>query len=158
MTKLIQGFNYCSEAIVLKKHIEESFISLGEHLYKIKEEGLFSPQWSSWDEFLREMKLSLNTGNKLIQIYTTFVLEYGFSAEDLVSAGGWTVIAEVLPVVQGRDDAENWLMMCENLSREDLRKEVRESKTGVDMGSCKHKDTYVIKVCRTCGEREEVLE
>lgn len=153
-----QNLKYCTDTINLKKEIEQSFLTLGEHLYNIKRDEMFLPQWSSWDEYVTEIKMSLNMANKLIQIYETFILEYKFAPEDITTAGGWTVVAEILPVIENRDDAENWLNMASELTRDDLRKEVKEAKSGVEMATCAHADTYIIRICRCCGNKEEIYE
>lgn len=151
----MENLKYCKKALELKKEIEASFIKLGEYLYEIKNKNLFLPQWSSWEEYYMELKMSQNTVNKLIQIYETFILKYNLPPENVVSAGGWSVIAEILPVINSKKDAEEWLHKSTELSRSDLRKELKEEVTGVQMASCKHRNTYTITVCRDCGIKME---
>lgn len=157
MDKDKKNFKYCTEALTMKKQIEGQFLTLGKYLYNIKEDNLFTPQWSSWSEFCTELKMSENMVNKLIQIYKTFIIQYKIPAEKITTAGGWTVIAELLPVINSLDDANKWLESARELTRDDLRKEVKETKSGVEMRHCGHKNTYTIRVCRDCGHREEII-
>lgn len=148
----------CNEAINLKKEIERSFIELGKRLLEIKNNGLYEGQWQSWSEYCAELKLSENTTNKLIQIYQTFVLDYKFTPERISDAGGWSVIADLLPAIETKADAEEWLNKAAVLTREDLRKELTEKKTGIQMKDCPHKETYMVEICKCCGNKTEVHE
>ena len=38
------------------------------------------------------------------------------------------------------------------MRRKDLRKEVKEEKTGVSMADCLHRNTYFIEICKVCGD------
>lgn len=146
---------YCNDALQLKTSLEQGFIRLGEYLYTIKNERLYEANWASWEEYSLELKMSQNSINKLIQIYARFILSYGIPEEKVVEAGGWSVIAELLPVIETAEQAEEWLDKAKELTREDLRKEITEKKSGIPMQSCKHLDTYTITVCRGCGIKME---
>lgn len=156
MSKELKNLDYCNQTLKLKKDIEGSFVLLGEYLHVIKENQLYEPQWSSFDEFCFELKMSSNMVNKLMQIYKTFIVGYGFTQEQIASAGGWSVIAEVLPQIDSKKSAIKWLASCATLTRSDLRKELVEAKTGIPQMNCQHKETYVIKICRSCGEKQEI--
>lgn len=152
---------YCNGAIKLKIDIERDFIVLGEMLYRIKKEQMFEAGWSSWEEFEMELKLSSATISKIIRIYEIFCLRYSFTAKVLAEAGGWSSIAEVLPVINEdttRKRAEELLDICTTQSRTDVRRTIQEAKTGVDMTKCKHLDTYTLQICRDCGERIRLEE
>lgn len=149
---------YCNSALALKKDIETIYLTLGEYLYNIKQGELYRPQWDSWEVFYAELKMSQNMVNKLIKIYELFVLTYHFKEEEVITAGGWTIIQEILPVIENKEEAVKWLETAKTLTREDLRKEVKEAKTGIEMRRCAHKNTYLIKICRDCGNKEEVYE
>lgn len=150
-----KNLEFCNNAIALKKNLEKSFINLGQYLHEIKEKSLWEANWSSWDEYCLELKMSRNSINKLIQIYSTFVLDYNIGPEKIATAGGWTVVSELLPVIETREQAIEWIHKAQELTREDLRKEVTEAKSGVQQSACKHKNTYTIVVCRACGIRME---
>lgn len=158
MSSEIVNFDYCNQALKLKQDIEANFLVLAEYLYNIKEHNLFAPQWESFVEFCFELKMSSNMVNKLIQIHKTLILGYGMQPNEILTAGGWSVIQEVLPVISSKKDAVKWLESARTLTRQDLRKTLHETKTGIDMNTCKHKNTYMIKVCRDCGDRCQVFE
>ncbi len=149
---------YCNKALALKKDIEGHFMLLSEYLYRIKEFRLYEPQWSSWLEFVYEMKISPNMANKLVQIYKTFILGYGFNPDDIATVGGWSSVQEILPVITSKEDAYKWLDEAKNLTVSDLRKSVKEAKTGINMSSCSHKNSYLVRVCKDCGERHQEFE
>lgn len=160
MKKELANFDYCNEAIDLKNKLEGSFLELGARLYQIKENSLYEPNWASWVEFTWELKMSDNTINKLIQIYKTLILGYGFNNQQILNAGGWTVVADVLPMITSKKDALRWLNLASTLTRTDLRKEIKEAKTGIDMGDCKHINTrrIMIEICNICGQKHEIFE
>ena len=156
MNELTDGLKYCNDALALRESIEDDFLVLGEHLYNIKEHNLFEPQWSSFIEFCFELRMSQNNINKLMQIYKTFILEYGFERKQITTAGV-SLLSDVLPAIENKKDATKWLAKASLLTRQDLRKELIEHKTGIDMRKCKHKDTYTVEICRTCGERKQII-
>lgn len=158
MTHQLQKLNVCTEALKLKKNIEMNFIVLGEYLLKIREEKMYEGQWDSFGEFLEEMHLSEPTANKIINIFKTFVLQYNVPRKEIADAGGWTKLYVTLPLVKSKKDALHWIEQSSVLSIRDLSKEVKERETGIEMRKCKHADTYTIRICRDCGDREQVHE
>ena len=154
----IENLGYCNKALNLKKDIEGYFLTLGEYLYNIKEYNLFEPQWSSWIEFTYELKMSSSNINTLINIYKTLILGYGLKNEMIATAGGYSLVAEILPMATSKKDAEKWLEIVNTSTRSDLRKTIKELKSGIIMSECEHKETYQISICKTCGERWEIYE
>lgn len=149
------NFEFCRHTIALKENIERTFIELGRRLYKIREERLYEPFYDSFNVYCDELKLSQSTISKLVNIYKKFILEYGFSPTRLMKAGGWGVMAEALPVIHSKKDANDFLDKAETLTLRDMRKEVLEKKSGIDQRTCNHKDDfYVLKICRRCGDRQ----
>lgn len=154
-----QNFDYCRQTISLKENIERTFIELGRRLYKIREEQLYEPYYSSFNEYCDELKLSQSTISKLVNIYKKFVLEYGFSPSRIMKAGGWGVVAETLPVIHSKKDAEFFLEKAETLTLADMRREVKERKLGIDQRTCTHDtDYYVLHICRRCGDRQTLKD
>ncbi len=159
MSKELQkNLDFCNRALELKTALESNFLVLGEYLYQIKEGCLYEPNWQSWQEFSWELKMSENSINKLMQIYKTLILGYGFTHQQILTAGGWSMVAEVLPMITSKKDALKWLTAASNLTRGDLRKEIKEAKTGLPMAACSHKNTFTMRVCRDCGEKHEVFD
>lgn len=152
-TKKKDGMKYCEETLQFKTSLEEGFLALGERLKNIRDGRFFEPQWSSFDEFVAEMKMSKGTASKLINLYEKFVLQFGVTAKEIGEAGGWSNLAEWLPVVKNRGDALEAIHLAKTLSREDNRKEVHERKTGIPMAACAHQNTYTIDICRDCGDK-----
>lgn len=153
-----QKHAFCQKAIDLKGQIEVSFLSLGAMLHKIREERLFEAGWDSWDTFEMELKLSPATISKLIRIYEVFVMRLKIKEAVLASAGGWSVVAEYLPLVVEEttpQQATQWLETAATMPRADIRREVAEMRRG---GSCAHKETRFVKleVCEGCGDRWRV--
>lgn len=150
------NYGYCKETLTFKVKLEEGYLVLAERLKKIRDERLFAQGWEYFGDFLEEMHMSETTASKMINIYEKFVLEWKFSSEDLLQAGGWSSIAETLPIVKTREDAEDALLQAGTLTRGDLRKYVTEKKTGKPMDLCLHEDSYNINICRSCGERRAI--
>lgn len=155
MANETKNYEYCNDTINLKRSIEGTFMVLAEHLSNIKAQSLYLPAWSSWEEYVNELKMSTNMVNKLIQMHEMLVLEYSIPTKQVIAAGGWTVIADLLPIIKTKAQAVEWLEKAKTLTRDDLRKEMKEAKSGVQMSSCKHKNTYTIVVCRDCGLKIE---
>lgn len=158
MANELSNYNYLEDTKKLKQTIETSFLTLGERLSRIRNEKLFLPSYETFEDFLLDAKLSPATASKLINIYEKFYIEWKFKTDELVEAGGWSVVATLLPICKDRESAEEWLHKSHHLSRPDLEKEIKEMKTGIPMKDCKHEDSYVLRVCRTCGFKEKVLD
>lgn len=138
--------------IQLSQQLEFNYIEFGKQLKTCRDDTIFDPEYDTFPAFLQEMKLTQGTASKLINIYEKFVVEYGIPIEKLAQAGGWSVVAEILPVVANKAKAKEWVEKAIKMRRKDLRKEVKEEKTGVSMASCLHKDFYLLQICRVCGD------
>lgn len=151
------NLKYCQDALALRTTIEDDFLLFGEYLYNIKEHRLYEPQWSSFLEYSFELKMSQNTINKLIQIHKVFVLEYGFT-RDRIKTAGVSLLSDVLPAINSKKEAQEWLEKAELLTRQDLRRELVEHRTGISMAKCRHKDYYLLKICCDCHVRMREYE
>lgn len=150
------NLDYCNSTLDLKKNIESSFLELGERLLKIRNEQTYRPQWDSFPEFVWEMRWSESQASKLINIYQKFVLEYSFPTPKLLAAGGWSVLAEILPMIKSKVDAVRWLDIATTKARHDLRADMKEEKTGVLQPECPHGDTYELRICNACGLKTKI--
>lgn len=155
-----QKHNYCKSALLLKRDIEFTFLQLGEMLHKIKQDRLFEAGWSSWDEYEMELKMSSGTISKLIRIYELFVLCHKFTPKQIAGAGGWSVVAELLPVVAETTPharVEELLGICAEQTRTDLRRTVTEVKRG---SPCSHAKTHrlILEICDDCGYKTRIIE
>ena len=152
--KATENFKYCLQTIQLKDFIEDRFLELGKRLYEIAEKKKYLPNYETFEEYCMELKMSRPTISKLINIYQKFILDYKLSPKLITGAGGWSVVAETLVVVNSKKTAQKWLAVATGNSRNDLRKSIREEKTGINEYDCKHKkDYYSLDICRECGFR-----
>jgi len=149
---------YCDGTVKIEEGARLLFLMMGERLHKIKNEKLYEPYWDSWATFTMEFKeLSGPSISKLIKVYEKFVLEYGFE-NDRLQKIGWTKLYQITRHVESKEDAEKWLDLGEAQSRQDLNKTLIEAETGTEMTECGHKNTYVIRVCEDCGDKERVYD
>lgn len=156
MDKELEKSNYkfCNETLALKVDIENSFLELGRRLWLIREKEMYRPTYDEFHEFCMELKMSKPTICKLINIYETFIHRFKIPEKKLLNAGGWSVVAEILPFVKTKKQVDYWLNKATVLSRNDLRLTLIEKKTGVKEENCEHdKNYYVLKVCRDCKVR-----
>lgn len=159
ITKDSEKHRYCENALKLEREARFSYLALGEMLFNIRQELLYEPFWSSWNEYCMEFKdLSQPSIAKLISIYETFVLKYGYKPEELAKVGGWTKLYSIIMYIKNKGDAKMWMDLASTLSRTDLTKYLVEAKTGIKMYECKHKKTFLIRVCEDCGNKERVYE
>jgi hypothetical protein len=159
MTNLLIKKEYCEETIRLKENIEMSFLELGERLMRIRDERLYENNWEAFEDFLMEVKISNGTASKLINIYQRFVLEYKIPLKKLASAGGWSVVAECLPLIKSKDEALEWLEKAGFMTQTDIRREMKEAKTGIMMKDCDHDWEYIsFRTCSKCSLKERVYE
>lgn len=150
---------YCTETIERKVQLEVAFLDFGARLMRIRDEKLYAGQWESFEEFCQELKgTSLTSASRLINIYRVFVQEYAIPEAKIAAAGGWTMLAEALPLIKTKSEALHWLHEATHTHRTDLRRTIKEAKTGKSMAKCKHKNTYTLRCCRDCGLREKVAD
>lgn len=152
-----ENLDFCEETISKKHILELAWLELCGRLKEIRDNELYKGRWENFEDFLNDpaMDMDKGTASKMITIHEKMVLEYKIKPTVIANAGGWSKVAELLPVINNKEDAEEWLSKASVLSKNDLRKEVREQKSGILMKNCKHKDTYIIRVCRGCGEKIE---
>ena len=153
---------YCQKAMELKKDIEWKFLDLGKMLFDIKRELMFEAGWSSWEEYCMELKLSAATISKLLHIYEVFVVFYGIKPEQLAEAGGWSSVAELLPLVKPettpRSEVTRLLGIVIKQPRTEARKTIGDEIRGAP---CKHKQTrlLLLEICEDgCNERWNVTD
>lgn len=154
------NFEYCQDTLKAKYDLELSYLDLASRLYNIHRESMFEPNYETFDEFLEELKISRFTANRLINIWSRFILEFKIRPKVLALAGGWSIVAEILPHVENKKQAEHWLHEAQGMRQRDLRKNLKEKSTGIDMRVCKHRDYEVItfKKCNHCGETIRIYE
>lgn len=155
-----RNFNYLFETDKLIQKVSNDFLLIGQRLHKIYTENIWEVNYDTYKDYLDDKKISKATDSKLRNIYSTFILEYSFSRARLAKAGGWTVVAGLLPYSTTKAKAEVWLDKAETLMPSDLTKEKMEAKTGIRMDKCPHKNSHIIQimVCDDCGDRIRIYD
>ena len=152
------NYDFCEKTIALKENLELSYLELAKHLHLIELNRMYLPNFDTWEDFLIEVKISRATASKLLNIWRRLVIEYKITPETLAKAGGWSVVAEVLPYATSRTASEDWLCKARNNTRSDLRKFLKEAKTGLVMVDCRHskEEIIVFAKCVKCGDTHRI--
>lgn len=155
--KTPKNLKFCDETIQKKQSLEIGWLELASNLKEVRDNAFYEGRWESFEDFLADPEMSLDkaSANKMIAIHEKLVLTYKIDTQHIANAGGWSKVSEVMPVITDRESAIEWLNQCESLSKDDLRKEVKEARSGVSTKECKHTNTYTIVVCRDCGLKME---
>lgn len=155
----VKAYAYCEETIKIKGDIEKGYMVLCARLHKIKEERLYEASYSSWSLFLDELKIDRATAERMVKIYDTFVVRYGISPAKIEGAGGWSVVAELLPISNSKEEAEEALDYATGALKKDVRIFVHSKRYGKDTEKmCRHPNTYLVRICRDCADRWEEHE
>lgn len=152
----VNKHDFCLEALERKTDLERSYLELGAMLYRIKEERLFEAGWESWDEYAMEFRMSQAAISRMLRIYEVFQLRFKLAPKLLASAGGWTVLGDLLPSIKEDTTRERVLELIDLAglqTRVHLQQTLKEIKRGGV--PCKHKNTHELHlmVCEDCGER-----
>jgi len=154
----LSKYNYCVEVVELKNKIEVAFLTLGEMLYQIRTNSLFEGSWETFADYLEEIKMSESVASRLITVYSKMILEYKISPDLIAKAGGWSNAYEIVKLSKNKEETEKWLEDSSSKMAKDIKIAIREAKTGVSQETCKHYDTYLLRICRKCGDKETVHE
>lgn len=145
---------YLEETIKFREHLEGGFISLAERLKKIRDQRIYAEEYTSFKDFLREIRISESAASKLIGVYEKFVLLGEIPIEEVAKAG-WTNISLALPAIKDKETAVEMFNKFSLLDRTDALRTWQEIKTGVDMVSCSHTEVRILHVCCNCGIKIE---
>lgn len=155
----LQAYNYCEETIKFKHDIEKSYLGLCQRLHKIKEERLYEASFETWSVFLEELRIDRATAERMVKIYETFVIKYGISPAKIEGAGGWSVVAELLPISNSKQEAEEALEYATGALKKDVRIYVHAKRYGKESEKmCSHQDTYSVTICKECGDRWQLYK
>jgi len=143
-----------------------SFLYLGAELKKQKEEKLYkylgeSPEYESFEAYVKSKNIELRKAYYLIQIHTIFIEGLKFKVEEL-SGIHWTSLRTLLPIVK-KENAQELVEKAKILTRGHLETEIRQLRSGLtslkDLGNCKHEkvERIVFYQCKICGERFKYL-
>lgn len=135
------------------------FISLGKVLRDLKEGDRFKQaigDIDTWQHFVKQPEVGLTVGeaNKLIDLYTTFVLELGYSEEQLSSIS-LKNLKVLMPVAkQGVQNLDELLEQARTLSDKDFKDALVEtSESLVEVPR-----TYKYVVMRVCNETKNMTK
>ena len=154
-----ENLEFCALTISKKHHLENGWLELCARLKEIRDNGMYEGRWDSFEDFLKdpEMGMDKSTASRMITIHEVLIVKYNIEP-NTISKVGWTKASELLPVINSKEDAEEWLETASVLSKDDLRKEVKEARGGGPGIGCKHEDTYeiVMRCCRNCDYKEVI--
>ena len=157
MTTLKETTNkYLEATLALREELEGGFLILAERLKKIRDERLWAVSYGTFEEFLREMRISAPTASKLIGVYEKFVVLGGIDPKELIKQG-WTNLSIFLPLISSKKEAEEIFDKVAPLDRTDAMRTYQELKTGKSMADCDH-DFYKLEVCKKCGVKHTELQ
>ena len=152
MTKLISDRNYCKETLQFIETISQSFLVLGERLHKIQSERLWETDYSSWEEWVEETKMSAGNISKLISVYETWILDCKVDPAKL-SAIPYSTLYEMRKLL--KSDNSNALQVVEE-SGGLMRKHIEDKVRDVEFPKCKHQNTSRIEICNDCHKSWKV--
>lgn len=153
----VKNLDFCNETISKKHVLEMGWLELCARLKEIRDNKLYEGRWENFEDFLNDpsMDMDKGTASKMITIHEKLITEYQIKPVVIANAGGWSKVAELLPVINNKKDAEEWLSKSSVLSKNDLRKEIKEKKGKGGIG-CQHPNSYkvVMCCCKNCDYKE----
>lgn len=156
----MNSLEFCKETIEKKHFLEVGWIELCKRLKEIRDGELYAGRWDNFEDFLKDpaMDMDKGTASKMITIHERLITEYAIAPEKIAEVGGWSKVAELLPVITDKASAEEWLSNAATLSKADLRKSVKEAGGKAGSIACKHENSYeiVMKCCRNCDYKEVI--
>lgn len=152
----VDAKKYLDETVRLYHGVHRALYHLAERLKIIRDERKWEiGGYTSFDLFLdEEMKISESTASKWISIYEVFK---NVSLAKLTEAGGWSNLAEILPIVRKTGEMDKWVDILIEHPREAVRAFIAEAKTGIPQENCRHEWVYM-KFCPHCHEKQKVYE
>lgn len=148
-----EAYEYCEETIKLKGKLELGYMTVAQRLWIIKANNLAEHQYGGWDNFLKDIGIDKGVAKQMMYVYKKFVIENRIDPQDVVDAGGYSVMYRVLPLVKDRESALEAIETVKTLrTRELVIKHLNDVKNE-GKADCKHEDTYTIEVCDCCGEK-----
>lgn len=155
-----EAYQYCEDTKTLYNRLGLGFLELAKRLCLIKANNLAEGQYGGFLLYLDDMKLKQVTATHMMRVYQRFCLDFGISEADVIQAGGYTRLYELLPLAKTKEKALEVLEHAKSLpSRESIKQYVKEAMTGeFDTVDCAHEDTFLLRICKGCGHKEKVFE
>lgn len=147
---LVKKHNELLKLISLTKH---SFVAIGRLLYEIYQNESYKEVVGdgidSWVEYLAQPEIGLSKGDasRLMQVYEKFVLELGYSEEEIGEIPNGNM-KYLLPVVK-KDvkDVDKLVDSAKNLSQRDFRDTIYDIKNNYEK-----ERTYSFVIMKRCNE------
>ncbi len=149
-----QAYEFCQETNQLLRGVKIAYMLLAERLYRIQKQKLYKPVYEKFFMYLDEIDIHESTASRLISIYEKFVLEHQIEPE-VIKDIEYTKLTEIRKVSPTRELAEHWIEEARVLPLRELKMRIKAMTAGVDEMKCEHGNTYLVRCCRTCGEKWE---
>jgi hypothetical protein len=146
------AYRYLEDTISIRNKLEEGFLLLADRLIRIQQEMLYYPTYDTFEDFIKELRISRSTAFKIMAVYRKYVLLGGIEPS-LVAKAGWSNLCLAVGLITTQDEAKELFDTLSVQTREDAVKTIIERKRGIPMSSCTHANTYTITVCRDCGDK-----
>lgn len=137
-----------------------SFVGMGKLLYQLSVKNLFKKAIGdgieTWEEYLRQPEIGLSIGeaNRLVQIYETFVLRFGYSEEE-ISEIPVKNLHYLLPLAKKSEpeQMEDLISDAKVLSQSDFRIKVAEHKYPTEERTYEY---IIMKKCKEDGTMTKI--
>lgn len=111
---------------------------------------------STWGEFLSdpELQISWEKARRIMRIYEVYIEGYGLKDEEINGIDQRSLLK--LSTIIDKDNVRDWLLKAKNLSRSDLKRELKFG--DIDVMTCKHNysKTHETMECSKCGEINKI--
>ena len=151
-TEITSPREFLKETIKLKIDTESAFLELAARLYKIHNENLWKGEYSDYEEFLLDARISKATASKLESVYSVFVLKHRIQAQKLAQVG-WSSLYAISSHADTKERATELVERAGLLTRGDLENSLKNEKNP----GCKHSwQELHLRQCTECGIREKI--
>ena len=157
-----KNHEFCKILLGRKERLESDFVGFIVDLRMVKQNRLYEPFWSDFDEYLHELRIEETAANKYFKLLEHYCDKLQLSTSQLqteiVAIGGWNAAYELRNAITSKRKMKEWFGKARVLTVRDLRKELKEIGAIKPRTKCEHKDTFTIKICRDCGNKERVYD
>lgn len=148
MTKAITTDKYLKETIGLASAIAQSYLVLAERLKKIRDERLWEQGYTSFPEYLLELKISEANVSKMISVFEHYVVGLGIKRE-AVAMQPFSTMYLARKFLDTKEKADEFLADTNGLTRKDVEAKIKD----IEHPDCPHSETYTVEICRGCGRK-----
>lgn len=150
-----QSHEFCEYTAKLALGIKSAFMMLAKNLYLIESKKMYKPTYDYMYQYCDEIGIDTATCSKLTTIYEKFCEQYGIPLDEIIDLE-YTKLYLIKKVSGNKELAEYWIEEIKSgLTIRDLKKRIQEVTSGVDQMKCEHRETYLVRCCKECGEKWE---